>query len=125
MELFLRKCNKEKDTLNFYKKNIIFEKAPEPEDILFENLEFDSKPNAKHAICLYFIFLIIFNLSLFINSLLYEYQKSIDEYKDKNDKTTITYALSFLITIISSIIDLIFEIALEKLIKWQKIFINL
>ena len=41
---------KYKNSLNFYKKKITFERATEPEDIIFENLEIGFKTKFKNII---------------------------------------------------------------------------
>ena len=126
---------KYKNSLNFYKKKITFERAPEPEDVIFENLEIGFKTKFKNIICVSFI-----SLSSSINFFLYIYQTIINESdKDiytiteeieqtdyiyveysKTNKTIGFYVTSLLITIITAVIDLILEIVLEKLIKCQK-----
>ena len=131
---------KYKNSLNFYKKKITFERAPEPEDVIFENLEIGFKTKFKNIICVSFISLLICSISSSINFFLYMYQTIINESdKDiytiteeieqtdyiyveysKTNKTIGFYVTSLLITIITAVIDLILEIVLEKLIKCQK-----
>ena len=103
--------------MNFYKRKIRFERAPEPEDIIFENLEISYKKKLKNIICVSLVSLIICGISLFINEFLSIIQLMIEKQKDEN---IVFYLLSFLITIITSITDLILEIVLEKIIKWEK-----
>jgi len=105
--------------LNYYKRKIIFERAPEPEDIIFENLEGSLNSKINNIFCVSFVSAIIVGISLVINGLLFYFQSSIDKSEDPNGKTFIIYALSFLISIANSIIDFIIEIVLEKLIKSQ------
>ena len=60
-------------------KKIRFEKAPEPEDIIFENIEnlkFIFKSSIKNVLCFFFAFMIIFRLNFLFNALLYNYQKN-------------------------------------------------
>ena len=109
--------DEEEDPLNSYKRKIRFERAPEPEDIIFENLEISFKAKLKNIIYISFASLIILLISNFIYGLLYNYQAKIDNL---NDKTIILYVLSLLITIITAIFDLIFEIVLEKIVKFEK-----
>ena len=110
-------CEKDKDSLNYYKRKIRFERAPEPEDIIFENLEIGFKTKLKNIICVSFISLIICFISSSINYFLYAIQYALDQ---EESKKTIFHIISFVITIITAIIDLILEIVLEKLIKCQK-----
>lgn len=108
-----------RDSLNYYKRKIIFERAPEPEDIIFENLEGSLNSKINNIFCVSFVSAIIVGISLVINGLLFYLQSSIDKSEDPNGKTFIIYVLSFLISIANSIIDFIIEIVLEKLIKSQ------
>ena len=112
-------CDK-KESLNFYKRKIGFERAPEPEDIIFENLEISYTAKLKNIICVSVDSLIICGINLFIIEMLYIIQLRIDDSKDQNNKSIILYIFSFLITIANSIIDFILEIVLEKIIKKEK-----
>ena len=101
--------DEEEDPLNSYKIKIRFERAPEPEDIIFENLEINFKTKFKNIICISFVSFIINFISSLIYGILYNYQARVDKLFDK---TIILYVLSLIITIITSIFDLIFEIVL-------------
>ena len=109
---------KYKNSLNFYKRKITFERAPEPEDVIFENLEIGFKTKFKNIIIVSFVSLLICSVGSLIYFFLYYTQISIDYLSNK--KTTIFYVISFSITIITNVFDLILEIVLEKLIKCQK-----
>ena len=111
--------DKLKKSFNYYKRKIKFQRAPEPEDIIFENFENSFKSKLKNMIGISFVITIIFYLSYMFNSLLYRIQINIEYI---NHKTVFIYALSFAITIVTSIIDLILEIVLEKLIKCLKFY---
>ena len=89
-------CYCDKDSLNYYKRKIRCEKAPEPEDIIFENLETSYKTKIKNILCVSFVSLIISGISFVINGLLFYLQSSIDKSEDPNGKTLILYVLSFL-----------------------------
>ena len=117
---FCCSCDSGKDSLNYYKRKIIFERAPEPEDIIFENLEGSLKTKIENIFCVTLVSLIIGGISFVINGLLFYLQSSIDKSEDPNGKTLILYVLSFLISIANSIIDFIIGIKLEKIIKRQK-----
>ena len=113
-------CGIEEKSFNSYKRKIKFERAPEPEDIIYENLGISFKTKLKNLICVSFISLIICSISIFINTLLSRAQMSVDKSKEKNDKTIIVYILSLIITIITAIFDFILEIILEKIVKCEK-----
>ena len=110
----------EKNSLNSYKRKITFERASEPEDIIFENLGTNLKTKLKNIICVSFVSLIICLINIFINCLLCLAQMFIDKSEEKSGKTIILYALSFIITIITAIFDFILEIVLEKIVKCEK-----
>ena len=105
------------DPLNLYKRKIRFERAPEPEDIIFDNLEISYKKKLKNIICISLVSFIILLISSLIYSFLYNFQARIDGIYEK---TIILHVLSLLITIITVIFDLIFEIVIEKMIKIEK-----
>ena len=113
-------CSCDKESMNFYKRKIGFERAPEPEDIIFENLKISYKAKLENIICVSLVSLIICGISFFINEFLFILQLRIEKSKEQNDKKIDLYIFSVLITIITSIIDLILEIVLEKIIKWEK-----
>ena len=106
--------------MNFYERKIRFERAPEPEDIIFENLEISFKTKLKNIICVSVVSLILCGISLFINELLYIIQLRREENEGQNDKNSIIDIFSIIITIVTTVIDLILEIVLEKIIKWEK-----
>ena len=116
--LYCNCCNNDKlkDNFDFYKRKISFERAPEPEDIIFENLEVSFKTKLKKIICFSFVTFFICLSSTGLNMYLYILQS----YLDKSSKNAIIfYVYTILITIITNINDLILEIVLEKLIKRQ------
>ena len=90
---------------------------PEPEDIIFDNLEISYKKKLKNIICISLVSFIILLISSLIYSFLYNFQARIDGIYEK---TIILHVLSLLITIITVIFDLIFEIVIEKMIKIEK-----
>ena len=74
--------------MNFYKKKITFEREPEPEDIIFENLEIGFKTKFKNIIYVSFISLLICFISSTINYFLYTYQAILND----SDKDIYLYA---------------------------------
>ena len=113
------KYKKNRNSFYFNKKLIKFERAPEPEDIIFENLEIDFKTKLKNIVFSSFISLLICSISAAIFLFLYSFQ-NIGEHYDQTNLAIIFQIFSFSITIITYVIDCILEIVLEKLIKCQK-----
>ena len=114
-------CCTKKDSLNYYKRHITFEAAPEPEDVIFENLQTKPFWRIINTLIVYFLSIIICGVSFVAIIYLNKLQKKIDN--DKENKTTHTlllYVISFGITGVTSVIDIILEIVLEKLTKWEK-----
>ena len=107
---------KYRNSLYFYKRKIIFERAPEPEDIIFENLEIGFKNKFKNIIYVSLVCFLICFISCAINFFLSAIQYLADVYNNEG----IFFIISLVITIITAVIDLILEIVLEKLIKCQK-----
>ena len=58
---------KYKNSLSFYKRKIRYERAPEPEDIIFENLEIGYKTKLKNILYVSFVSLLICSISSTIN----------------------------------------------------------
>ena len=114
-------CCTKKDSLNYYKRHITFEAAPEPEDVIFENLQTKPFWRIINTLLVYFLSIIICGVSFVAIIYLNKLQKKIDN--DKENKTTHTlllYVISFGITGVTSVIDIILEIVLEKLTKWER-----
>ena len=57
-------CDRSKDNINALKRNVKFEAAPEPEDVIFENLELSQLQRLLRIIGIYIISLIICGVSL-------------------------------------------------------------
>ena len=118
--LFCSCCTK-KDSLNYYKKNITFEAAPEPEDVIFENIEVKPIWRIINTFIVYFVSIVICGVSFVAIIFLNKLQKNIDKNKEnKTTHTVLLYAISFGITGVTSAIDIFLEIVLEKLTKWEK-----
>ena len=79
-------CSCDKESMNFYERKIRFERAPEPEDIIFENLEISFKTKLKNIICVSIVSLILCGIGLFFNELIYLIQLGREESKEQNDK---------------------------------------
>jgi len=118
--LFCSCCTK-KDSLNYYKRHITFDAAPEPEDVIFENLETKPFQRIVNTFLVYLVSLIICGVSFFaIFGLNYLQQKIDNDKKNKTTHTVLLYVISFGITGVTSVIDIVLEIVLEILTKWEK-----
>ena len=114
-------CCTKKNTLNYYKRHITFEAAPEPEDVIFENLETKPFWRIINTFIVYIVSIIICGVSFVAVIFLNKLQRDIDKNKEnKTTHTVLLYVVSFGITGVTSIIDLILEIVLEKLTRWEK-----
>ena len=114
-------CCTKKNTLNSYKRHITFEAAPEPEDVIFENLETKPFWRIINTFIVYIVSIIICGVSFVAVIFLNKLQRDIDKNKEnKTTHTVLLYVVSFGITGVTSIIDLILEIVLEKLTRWEK-----
>ena len=115
------KHKENKDSLNSYKRKIIFERAPEPEDIIFENFNINIKDKFKNTKfdCDSFIRSIFLLITFVISIILYYYQSKIDK---SSSKSNILYVFSFILTIASALNDFILEIVVEKITKFMKYY---
>ena len=118
--LFCSCCTK-KDTLGYYKRHITFSAAPEPEDIIFENLEIKPIWRIINTLIVYLVSIIICGVSFVAIIFLNRVQEDIDKHKEnKTTHTVLLYVVSFGITGVTSVIDIVLEIVLEKLTRWEK-----
>ena len=90
--------------------------APEPEDIIWENLEFTIFQRAYRIIFIYFLSLVLILLAF---SIVYQLTVIQDEIND-NWKGIKKYGGAFLITIIISLINLLFEYLMKFFTKMEK-----
>ena len=110
-----------KDTLGYYKRHITFSAAPEPEDIIFENLEIKPIWRIINTLIVYLVSIIICGVSFVAIIFLNRVQEDIDKHKEnKTTHTVLLYVVSFGITGVTSVIDIVLEIVLEKLTRWEK-----
>ena len=118
--LFCSCCvDKNSKNLNYLKKHIKFEDAPEPEDIIFENLEVSYGSRILRTIGIYIISILICGVSFIIVVELNELQITINE-KDTSGHITFLYVISLVVSVITSAIDVILEIVFEAFSKWEK-----
>ena len=114
-------CCANKNSTSYYVRNITFEPAPEPEDIIFENIEISPLSRIIRTAIVYFISIILCGISFAAIYGLNLVQMHIDE--NQTNRTThivLLYVLSFAITGVTSVMDILLEIFLEKLTKWEK-----
>ena len=110
-------CNNSRD-ISWLKKNINCEIAPEPEDILFENLQYSSIQRLNKTIIGFFFCLIFVGVDYCFAYLLDILQKRIDE--KKNFSSILGYVISLCFTAISSCTNLMFSSLLDKTSKSEK-----
>ena len=91
----------------FLKYNISIEEAPEPEDIIYENLEFSWDKRLLRVLLAYFISFILIALCFFFILFLNNYQ--IKKSQSGNESIIQRYTVSSLISIIIAVINSIFQ----------------
>ena len=101
----------------FIKYNLSIEEAPEPEDIIYENLEFSWIQRLLRIILVYIISFILIALCFFF--ILYLNGVQIKKSQNENNIFN-SYGVSFLISISIAIINSIFENLLIILTKMEK-----
>ena len=119
--LFCSCCDKSSENIYYLKRNVKFEDAPEPEDIIFENLEVSSCSRLTRTIIIYITSLIICGISFIIIYNLNKLQIIIKE-KDTsgNGHLTFLYVISLVISFVTSGIDVILEIIFQTFTEWEK-----
>ena len=121
LKYFLCYClvDKKKRKRFLLKRNIIVDKAPEPEDILFENLQYSWIERILRILLIYFISLIIificFIIILALNYIQIKFKKS-----ESDKKAIVKYLVSLAISLVISILNSIFEYILNYLTKKEK-----
>jgi hypothetical protein len=109
------KIDNSKFIMKYLKMEI--EEAPNPEDIIFENLEFTQQSKTYRVVGYNMISLLLIGIGFGIILGL----QNLQMYVNKKDYNKIIYYLiSLCITIISSIINIIFEELLDMLTKHEK-----
>ncbi len=114
-------CCVDKSSTRYYKKNLVFEAAPEPEDVIFENIETKPVVRILKTALVYFISIILCGISFAAIYGLNLIQMYVDEHqKNQTTHVVLLYVISFAITGVTSGMDVLLEIVLEKLTKWEK-----
>ena len=101
------------------KRNIAVDRAPEPEDVIFENLQYSSLQRFFRMLLIYFIsFIIIF--ICFVIILAFNYLQLKLQRGNNGNKKALKYAISLLITLVISILNSVFRYFLDFLTKREK-----
>ena len=112
-------CIKKIDNTKFWqKRKIQIDEAPEPEDIVFENLEFTTMKKTYRVVGMNMISLLLIGIGF---GIIFGLQNLQNYVKKKNYIKFVYYLISLCITIVSSIINLIFEKLLNFLTKIEKL----
>ena len=114
-------CCSSKNSMSYYINNITFEAAPEPEDIIFENVEIKYAARIARTAIVYFISVLLCGISFAAIYGLNLLQMYVD--KNQDNYTThiiLLYVISFAITGVTSGMDVFLEIVLEILTKFEK-----
>ena len=120
LKFFLCCCcvSKNKRDLFFLKRNVKIKVAPEPEDVIFENLQYSAFGRFLRTLLVYFLSLIIifvcFIIILFLNDV------QIDKMKKNSNNFVMKYGISISITLIISLLNTIFQLILQSLTKKEK-----
>jgi hypothetical protein len=110
--------NKNKRKNFFLKRNISVEEAPEPEDVIFENLQVSSCERAVRILFIYIFSIIIMAICFFIILFLNNFQTKRNE--KKGQLPLVKYGLSIAISLVISILNAIFQYLLENLTKKER-----
>lgn len=113
-------CDKTKENIYYLKRNVKFEDAPEPEDIIFENLEVSSFSRIVRTTIIYIVSILICGISFVIIYFLNKVQENITSSEDSDGHITFLYVLSLVISVVTSAIDVILEILFQTFTEWEK-----
>ena len=116
---YLCPCCINKNSMYYLKRNVKFEAAPEPEDIIFENLEIKPFSRIVRTALVYIISIIICGVSFGIIVALNNVQKNLDNRNNSNH-LLLLYIMSLVITGITTGIDFILEFVLDYLTKKER-----
>ena len=101
------------------KKNISVDVAPEPEDVIFANLQYSSCQRLTRILLIYLVSIIIIFICFMI-ILILNYLQINQKQGDSNHKVILKYSISIVITLIISILNSIFRALLDFLTKTEK-----
>ena len=116
-------CVKKEERVRFFRaKGIDAYSAPEPEDIIWENFKYSSKKRKIKTILVFLFCIPIMAVSLgsifgltFVQDILYESNR-----EEGNMNIFLRYLISFVITIVISFINCLFQLALEHFTHKEK-----
>ena len=106
--------NKDEENLNYLRSRVKYIAAPEPEDIIFENLEISQCERLMRTILVYIISIIICAVSFAIIVGFNKLQEYIDG-QDNSNHVLLMYIISFAITGAQSAFNIILENVLQFL----------
>jgi len=113
-------CCVDQDSTSYYVRNATFEAAPEPVDIIFENIETKPVVRILKTALVYFISVILCGISFAAIYGLNLLQMYVDEnQKNHTTHVVLLYVISFAITGVTSGMDILLQIVLEILTKWE------
>ena len=111
--------SKHQKDLYWLRRSVRFERAPEPEDLIFENLEYaNSIYRVIRIFLVYFFSFILIGMCFIIVTAFNNLQKYTDEKKDFH--IVLAYIISLLISCFIQVINLIFGKILDFLTKKEK-----
>ena len=114
-------CCFNKNSTSYYKRMMTFEAAPEPEDVIFENIEVKPITRILKTALVYLISVILCGVSFAAIYGLNLLQMYVDEnQKSQTSHVVLLYVISFVISGVTSGMDVLLEIVLEILTKWEK-----
>ena len=114
-------CCVNKKKSSYFKNSVTFEAAPEPEDVIFENVEVKPIMRIFYTSIVFLISIILCGVSFAAIYGLNLLQSNVDEnQKNHTTHVVLLYVISFAITIVTSVMDIVFEIILEILTKIER-----
>ena len=113
-------CCVDQNSTSYYVRNATFEAAPEPADVIFENIETKPVVRILKTALVYFISVILCGISFAAIYGLNLLQMYVDEnQKNHTTHVVLLYVISFAITGVTSGMDILLQIVLEILTKWE------
>ena len=121
LKYFLCYCfiDKKKRKRFLLKRNISVNIAPEPEDVIFENLQYSSLERFFRTLLIYIISLILIFVC-FIIILALNYLQIQQKKRGSENKRLFKYIVSLIITLVISVLNSIFQKILDFLTKKEK-----
>ena len=120
LKYFLCCCclDKSKRAHFFLNRNNRVNVAPEPEDVIFENLQYSPFRRFLRTLLVYFVSLIMISVCFIIILFLNDFQ--FKKTKNNSNKLIIKYGIALLINLIISSLNTTFKFFLEGLTKLEK-----